>query len=635
MGHQNQGLSRTLPKNFTFPSMAARDPQTPERASTDLDVPPPPPRHSSARVRRSRVRSGTDVFAQAEYDHTTFNDRLSDVPLPSIEFPPAHDAPKLEQSSAMPANDRYLAPPRDQPDMKTPPAQIRATPMDSNPTGAWSRWEYQRAGTTIERPGSVCSNASDSSVSSLETFASRPSIGGSCTSMESELQDPFMNLETPPKKKAEPQPAPSKPRQLTEERWTLEMDAHLWNTYQLYLQDPTITPFKMTPGSIPPLGVTHRVAREAKKSWGKRGLGARLFSKVKPLSRKATPTGKPRSSKTSWSRSETSTRRRLKLLCKRRFSIPPHYQRMIQSRSPTPFLETFSRSRESSQVNASGSDSYATRDLGVSLVSATASGPLSQFAAEENSQSSSAGNSFGRPLHQTDWIASLKADQIDPNDCNLAPRLGSPFKFRTWGPSSSKGKAPVNDTTARRGTVHVPEYRQRMPARLDPLPNLFRGSSAQLDPLPNLLHSSSSQQLETEESSPIAEDTQHHLENLFNQGKVGENGGRVRIRSRGATTSAVSSRRLDQLFSPPSSQSSMQYENTPAKPANPLLDIGEESKRLGSPFKVDGLSRPGFPSKFEKHAPSLSDPFVNGAPQFSGREMKSSRPSDAVEEKHF
>lgn len=615
MAHRQRGLSRTLPKNFTFPSLGADEPKTPEPAATEPDGPPPPPRHSSCRQRRFRARSGTDVFALAEYDHSMPIARLSDIPLPSIEFPPHHDAPNPGPRSTIPDNDRFLAPPRDQLDMKTPPAQIRATPNDPNSAGAWPAWEYQHLGNTIKRPSSVCSNASDSSVSSFETLASRPSVGGSCTSVESESQDPSWYLETPRKQPIERQPSTPKARQLPKERWTLEMDNHLWNTYQLYLQDPTITPFKMTPGSIPPLGVTHRVAREAKRTWGKRRLGQ--FS-LSSQSRNVTPTGKP--SKASWPRSETSTRRRLKLLCKRKFSIAPHYQRMMQSRSPTPFLEAFARSsRESSRANPSaGHGPYTTRDLGVSLVSTSAPGPLSLLTAEDP-PCSTAADSFRRPVY--DGLQGYAIDLgEDPfvNDKYMASRLGSPFKYQTWGPGHSKRRAQRNNPSARRETIHVTGSRWRIPAQFEPVPNLKHRIPAQ-------------DQVDDEPSSPMADDTRHRLEELFNQGKPHENGPqRVRIRNRGATTSAVNSTGLEQLFSPPSSMASIQYEeNTPAKPANPFLNISDEgTKRLGSPFRVDGLSRTEFPGKFIKHTSSRSDPFLNGMLPLPDEELPSSDPTE-------
>lgn len=620
MAYRHQGLSRTLPKNFTFPSLGVDMPKTPEPTSTEPDGPPPPPRHSSCRQQRFRARSGTDVFAQAEYSHSILNTRLSDIPLPSIEFPPTNEAPTPEPRSTLPANDNLLAPPRDRQDMKTPPAQIRTTPIDPSPAGPWPSWEYQDPGNSIKRPDSVCSNASNSSVSSVETLASHHSVGGSCTSMESELQDPFWYLETPRKQLIERPPMPTKSRALPKERWTLEMDNHLWNTYQLYLQDPTITPFKMTPGSIPPLGVTHRVAREAKRTWGKRRLGQFSLSN---RSRNATPTGKP-NSKVSWPRSETSTRRRLKLLCKRKFSIAPHYQRMMQSRSPTPFFEAFARtSRESSRANTSCNVStpYTTRDLGVSLVSTSAPGPLALWAAEENPHSSNS-DPFGCPLYD-------RSQDIDPRAkgplslSDHAPRLGSPFKFQTWGPSRSRRKLQANKPTGRRETIHVTRPRLPIPARFDPLPNVHDSPRTQAEDQANV-----------EESSPMNEDTRHRLDEIFSQGKLNEKGQRrVRIRSRGATTSAVNSNHLEQLFSPPSSSSAPYEEQTPAKPSNPFLSVNENIKRLGSPFKVDGLAHVEFPARNIKHAPSLSDPFMNLQPQPD--QDRNSLPSDRAEERRI
>ena len=52
------------------------------------------------------------------------------------------------------------------------------------------------------------------------------------------------------------------------------MDNHLFNVYQMYLADPSVTPFKTVPGSIPPTGVCHRVAQtsEGDLAQGKQDL---------------------------------------------------------------------------------------------------------------------------------------------------------------------------------------------------------------------------------------------------------------------------------------------------------------------------------------------------------------------------
>ncbi|KAL3460230.1 hypothetical protein BJX64DRAFT_300697 [Aspergillus heterothallicus] len=607
MADRQHGLSRTLPKDFTYPSIGQGEPRTPERASLQLDAPPPPPRHSCSRLRRSRVRSGTDLFAQASYDFSTYHTTSPDVPLPSIEFPLARDVSTIQTGTMIaPPDDHFLAPPRSRIDLKTPPAQIRPDPIEADSASSWSTWNLQAAGDALQRPSSACSNASDSSVSSIETFSSRRSAGGSCTSTESENYDPFFHIEITPKQTAELAPLPtvlrSKPRKHTKAkaRWTFEMDNHLWNTYQLYIQDPTITPFKMTPGSIPPLGVTHRVAREAKRSWETKKIRLdKQFTSSDATSRsgESTPTAKDNASRPSWPRSESSTRRRLKLLCKKKFSIAPHYQRMMQSRSPTPFLDLFSRPSDvQPRPDSNTSAVYATRDLGVSLVSSSIPGPLAQLAAPEPTPERSTENTTMSELQVT-------ASSFDER--GLAPRLGSPFSYHTWGPNNLRKRNLRHTPRARRETIHITGSRLRSPARMDPLPNMVNNSNPSAGAVTQ---------------SPTEQETRRNLEELLRQGKLHDVGHRLTPKG------------LDQLFSPPSSSS--RTEETPSAPKpipNPLLNLsGESIKRLGSPFKMEGLRRTGPSGRISRHAPSLSDPFASGGPsQF--RSMPYHAPSRSQE----
>ncbi|KAL5339413.1 hypothetical protein BJX70DRAFT_159099 [Aspergillus crustosus] len=618
MADRQHGLSRTLPKDFTY--FSAGEPRTPERASIQLDAPPPPPRHSSSRLRRSRVRSGTDLFAQVSHDLSTFNSIAPDMPLPSIEFPSTRDGSGVESGAIVPpTDDQFLAPPRTRVALKTPPAQIRPDPIEAELSSPWSTWNPKAFGEAIQRPSSACSNASDSSVSSIETFGSWQSVGGSCTSTESDHYDPFFHMELGPKQAMDLSPLPTKPQRSLlksakpKERWTSDMDNHLWNTYQLYIQDPTITPFKMTPGSIPPLGVTHRVARQAKRSWERKGIRLDkqfIPADTVPRSGESTPTGRESKAKPSWPKSETSTRRRLKLLCKKKFSIAPHYQRMMQSRSPTPFMDLFSRAsdappRVEAPVNTSAV--YATRDLGVSLVSSSVPGPLAELATRDpfmdaNSQPSGP-RVPGSPRSDLGGPLPTKSSSFDGS--GMVPRLGSPFSYHTWGPNNVRKRNQRHTPRARRETIHVTGSRLRSPPRMDPLPNLVN------NPVP-----SSSVII----NSPTNEDTERNLEELFRQGKVNESGRRrVRIRARGATTSAaVTPKGLDQLFSPPSSSSRPEESSTEKPISNPLLNLsGESIKRLGSPFKMEGFRRTAPPGRISRHAPSLSDPFASGVhPRF-------------------
>lgn len=628
MEDRRAGLSRTLPKNFTFLSTCADEPRTPQRASIHLDVPPlppPPPRATSCHSRRFRTRSGTDVSALAHSDPITWNQTHSDIPLPSIEFPPASPPPSdaavapSSAASGSTSNDRFLAPPRGRTALKTPPAQIRTTPTELNTTGAWSVWDNQQVtGEAIQRPGSSCSHVSDSSVSSVETFASRPSEG-SCTSTESDLQDPFFYLELPKKPVAlqSPPPLPEqdvvnkrRTRQVAaKDRWTGEMDSHLWNTYQSYIQDPTITPFKMTPGSIPPLGVTHRVARKAKRTWDRKAfkLNRDLLSQShRRDDDNNTPTPKAGNSATtrpSWPKSEASTRRRLKLLCRRKFSIALHYQRLMMSRSPAPLEDSSSRESTCFEALGPSSTAFETRDLGVSLVSSSLPGPLSQLAAAEDRPRDvpvDFNHPFGSPK-ETAIATTAPEDSVAKRSLGLnssAPRLGSPFTYHTWGPdnSSSKRRVHRHNPMGRRETIHVTTgFRLRSPPRMDLFSSINNHPQAQ-DP--------------SHASEP---DAYSHLEEFARQGKLNDSGNRrVRIRNRGATTSAVNPRALHQLFSPPSSSS--KNETLPRE--RPVTGhrrnlSGDSIKRLGSPFKMEGIRhRHSSSGRSVQHTPSSSEPFA-------------------------
>lgn len=627
-------LSRTLPKNFTFPSLAADgadEPRTPERPSHNVDV-PKAPRHSfsSCRLPRVRVRSGTDVCARMDLDLFRFQGSGSgaeDVPLPSIEVPQpstSFEAPYPEE----PVNndDRLLAPPRQRMVFKTPEAQIHGTPLEpSSDNYPWPSWDQTPS--DIPRPESACSNISDSSIESIETFASRPSVGGSCTSAESDF-DSYFPLEFPKELEMSSPTLPKKQKvqrnHVKDKTWTRDMDNHLWNTYQLYLQDPTMTPFKMTPGSIPPLGVTSRVARRAKRTWEKRHrITALSTPTAADRSGSSTPKAAEKASKatSAWPKSDAKTRSRLKHLCRRKFCIAPHYQRMMQSRSPEPVADMLGNAESRVHTFAEGScTTYATRDLGVSLgasLVASAPTPLAQLA-----EAPVVGQStewFNNPISTSPKAsphASPKTSFSQPSNqhlrprlqpYNIPPRLGSPFVYSTWGPGGSNRQ--VADLPPRRETVHIPGRRFRRNTHLDLTPR--EGDDVFTS------------------KEPSDEEVQRRLSDYIHDNKFQDIGhGRVRIRNRGATTSAVgpNPRDVSQLFSPPSSLNSSQAEpeeTTPVMkpPVNPLLNLGGENiKRLGSPFKLEGgFKRRTTPGRFIRHAPSTSDPFSSGGiPPYAG-----------------
>ena len=599
-------LSRTLPKNFTF-SLGDNEPKTPERPRTTMDV-PPPPRHSisSGRLPRVRARAGTNVCARMDMDMFQF--RGSDVPLPSIEVPQSTTDFEPPSFRDFTNDERYLAPPRARIDFKTPPAQIRGTPFDPCDTGnPWPSWDQTTGPNNIKRPDSACSSLSNSSIESIETFASRPSVG-SFTSVESDLFDSHFPLEMSKEPEIE---SPSRPQKQSanakafQKSFTREMDTHLWNTYQIYLQDPTMTPFKMTPGSIPPLGVTSRVARRAKKTWGQKG-GRIVESVSKPVDpiEISTPKAVDGEIQLAWPKSDSKTRRRLKMLCRRKFSISPHYQRIMQSRTPEPVVEMFGPPTDTRVKDFADKSAYTTRDLGVSLV--TEPTALSQVTQDVPLTT----DWFNNPVsaHVEPPVAKTPSQHLRVESAPSIPRLGSPFVYSTWGPGGLNRQ--VHDSSARRETVHVPGYRARRNTYFD-----------QSLPSTDDVFASVSR----EQNNPSDQEVERRLENYVRDNKFQDMGhGRVRIRNRGATTSVVNPRDMDQLFSPPSSLNSGPIEpeeTTPVlkPPTNPLVDLGENIKRLGSPFRIEGgHKRREAPKRVTRRAPALSDPFSSGGPSYAG-----------------
>ncbi|GBF65156.1 hypothetical protein TMEN_7873 [Trichophyton mentagrophytes] len=591
--------AHTLPKDFTFFSPSESEPRTPDRPLRDLSH-PPRPHHASHRVRRRRMERKPIPFC------------APDVPLPSIELSRISPAESTgeSQSNSTPAYifegcAGYLDVPRRQrTDPKTPPAQIRDLASQSFDNGAIDGTTTP-VGASITRPSSACSHASDSSFSStsaasFDSFDSFISLGGSCTSPETEIDDPFLaaslpdnkqNLDTPSKSVKN---TPVIPANLSQnQRWTSEMDQHLWNTYQTHLQDPTITPFKMLPGSLPPLGVSHRVAREARRAWMKTKQQQEQQppsqSQSQSQSRSQSLPSQPSESTNSvsrntpqWPRSDAVTRRRLKELCKRKYSIAPHYQRLLESRSPSPppdLLDSYTATA------ATPVSAPFTRDLGISLVSGTLPSDPPEAASTPNIVSNTV-NSMAATAHNDD-----------------IPRLGSPFMYHTWGPSNSRrvsqaDTTPVKPAVDAHDTVHV------------------TGSRLRSGIAPDLFTPTNDNQRLPEATVPADAKDQ-------TPARV-----RIRTRTRGLTTNSSSSSHnsnmlninsrhsLIQLFTPPSGSGSNETDGLPSHNQTHSPEVeGERIKRLGSPFNLDlpASKRPQpHPRQYHRprHAPSRSDTFL-------------------------
>ncbi|KAL9024155.1 MAG: hypothetical protein Q9196_006725 [Gyalolechia fulgens] len=594
-------LSITLPRNFTFHYTEGEEPKTPEQEDATPATAPSPP-HAYRIKRRVRPTIHTSTHTQ-----TRLTQQLQNAPIPTIEAPLVMEPESLRPSVQHPAigpTESYLAPAATRPFMTLPRPRtptVRRVQLS----------EYMRAtppprdlGDSIIRPLSRCSITSDSSDESSGSLTSYPSLGGSCTSPESDAADPFV-LPSVRKSKLALKPNslamteisrhPPNPNLLKQPPvfWTSEMDKHLWSTYMQYVQDPTVTPFKTLPGSVPPLGVCHRVARLARRTW--RGAGPVLPS---PLSDETITTASVRSDSAvpvlttpTWPKSSSSTRRRLRFLAKRKPAIAPHYQRLL--RSPSPFSSSSqARSARASSPLSQEQTAFDTRDIQFSLASSTAAtmqpdGPLAQL-----TQGSSVGpqqqpEQFNDP--PVPWASPPAIPSSDPNHETLfpdlshdlaaePPHLGSPFTgSRTWGPSRSRQHlrptAPRTQSSQQASTIG--------PTLKSPV----RFNSRK--PYSSINKRRAQHQLE-DELSPGGSDKRDLIEQLFG----GHTGGRHRrVRSRGFSLGDVrGDDRLESLFQQQSPEHQTPRLPSESSQMNSLQrpQSGESIRRLGSPFSTNG-----------------------------------------------
>ena len=616
-------LSITLPRNFTFHYTEGEEPKTPEQ---EISIPVPnSPRPGNAYRFKRRSRPGVNSILQDSKDPVS----SSDIPIPTIETPIGVEPtrPVVQHRATEPA-EGYLAPFASRPFMtlpRTPIPQQRRLALGDG----WDASTQKDLGDSITRPMSTCSLLSDSSEDSNGSLTSYPAGDGSCTSPESDAPDPFKfasikkckakNWATLARNDESIQSGLSAKQ--VRVKWTPEMDKHLWSVYHVYLQDPTVTPFKMLPGTAPPLGVCHRVAREAKRSWhgvkisqqhtstASSPPGVDGSSKTAVIfvhrpdspdtirgdrSGSNTPTGATNAKAPLWPKSSSSTRRRLRHLCKCKPRIAPHYQRLLQSRSPSPFSSS-SRTQSRSQSRLSEvsspfeppSTSFNTREIQLSLTTSTATsmqpyGPLAQLGSQNTTGSVPRQEWFNEPPVPWASPTAIPSDVIDADvggneEPTPAPQLlASPFGYHTWGPSRSRQR--IRPTTSRiqssdastlgpslRSPVRFSEtfpYPQKRRARY-PLEDELSpgGSSMQSGLLDNLLESPAE-------------------------------GRHRRVRSRGFSLGDVNTPNpLESLFTPPHSRDGMASVGD-ATSTDPIADPGVPKtpirtiRRLGSPFHL-------------------------------------------------
>lgn len=666
-------MSITLPRNFAPTDAAA--PQTPNQIFAELNL-PPAPHHTTMKVRRrpidmtsftaqnnalppalfaSDIPIPSSITPAQRTFHLSSDPIEPDTPIPSIERINLLARPLFPHSITDPLPSERLQLPayREQPP-RTPPAQTKNTPL-----------ELKRSVWDMPRSTSECSVRSDSSFSSAETFTTRPtSFDGSITSPDIDSLDPFspgkvyIIPDTPTRrgKKLKLKTEWSKEKV----QWSIEMDNHLFNVYQIYLADPAVTPFKTVPGSIPPTGVCHRVARRARETWPRAKRVSRpivqryrirsMFDGLNvPLSKTPEPEDFLRTETSQESReiwpSESATRRRLKQLCKEKFTISAHYQRLRESRSPSPFTDQFQR-RPSSRLHRSTSRplgdeepdaAYATRELGISLVASGATAPLAQLVTGE-SPAMDQDDFFNTPPSIPVQPAvmpqsGLGIQEQEPGKLSVGnniPRLASPFAYSTWnGNTRSSIQHRRRISQNQFDTMHATGSRLLSPFKLEPDLSSNVHKRRALHTLEDELSPRGSS-LEPE-LPPVVEPSQARQELVFTgAGDISQR--RIRLRGRGATLGALNARdRIQGLFDPPTTQTSGPSTNSgiPPVPALPpsltALGAGTRNlapsmlappeqdatqKRLGSPFELDPNKR-SQRQMTPRHMPSLSDPFIS------------------------
>lgn len=432
---ENSTGSTTLPRDFKYRCPLTLT--TPEPNSTVELLQPSPPRQR-LKVRRRNVSN-----LHAPTEHFLASVAAADLPLPTIECPPISE--NLENL------DRY--------DSKLPKLQRRnslpRTPKpilsinDKQTRENWLMRDEQE--NHSNRPSSSHSSNSDFSHDSSYSNSrfGRSSENESCTSPESDYSDPFkftlvVDHEENKNVHGIDEPSTTKlnakihSKVRNDAPWSRAQTAHLWATYLLYLQDPTVTPFRIGASRIPPEGICYRVAREARRSWkGPKSGQIRLPSDglhTRSEIESITPTEKHPQTYAQWPHSSSATRNNLRNLCRQRNSSAIHrFQHYLQSRSPTPFSKpAFCQTPKHTVVDDQDSN-VSFHDMSVSLSISTAvtmqpDGPLIGLAQDGKRDISRPSSKGSLPLYHTEPRRGI---------CGRTNTLGSPFS-RSYGPSSSK-----------------------------------------------------------------------------------------------------------------------------------------------------------------------------------------------------
>ncbi|CZR50260.1 uncharacterized protein PAC_00132 [Phialocephala subalpina] len=589
--------AHTLPRGFRFHH--EEGPKTPEPLSVDEPRQPSPPRP------RLKVRRRNASTLQAPTQQFLASVAAEDIPIPTIEIPrmPLEDSVMVdrEETSAdsgllapQPYTHRFTSPPKT-------PLLMQSFEEAASRRPDWSMMTPEPPQDYFTRPVSSMSNASDTSDDSLYSGsrASRPSDDGSCTSPESEAGDPFQFPIIKGKGKAisyesveqdMPLNGQLRSKHRKDAAWTHAQSAHLWSTYNVYLQDPTVTPFRIGASTVPPEGVCHRVAREARRSWKgpKTALPTRPSrvssnsSRESEKSGSVTPKGDLPKVYCQWPHSSSATRTKLRAMCKANNSAVSRHQH-LQTRSPTPF--TNQNRLRTPEPTRMGVNTFSTKDIALSLTTSTAEsmqpdGPLAKLATDSLETPTPA--TFP-PLEEYQPLSIPKSRSMGSGITEFGGRrLGSPFVARTYGPSSSKNLHPYdNRPSPPRSQSDVLGPSLRSPVRFDK---------------PRSLNSTQKRRAQHDLEEELSPSGAIVRPSILNEQLFGTPFTQRRVRSRGfslgdeallhRSPGIFQSSTSPDLRAPPKMEIITPEPNSSAAPR--LLPPANISPRLGSPFSESG-----------------------------------------------
>ncbi len=416
-------------------------------------------------------------------------------------------------------------------------------------------------------------------------------------------------------------------------KWTPEMDHHLESTYLMYLRDPRVTPFKMLPGVPPPLGVCSRVACKARRTWShQRAITPSSLDTILESDRSVRQ-GSPDTIRpdtagdryhrqpVSWP-SDAATRKRLRKLVKGKPQLSAHYQRLLRTRSPSPFTSSSAPSRSSETPVAS----FSGRDMKMSLITSTApsmqpEGPLAQLSSDDTTNDESQVRPQSRRSSRpSDWFARIGRSSAHQKSLSLQSELRLDCDF---GQTSGLLASPFDEGPARTHLLHSMTTTKSLGR------SAFSGMNRKVPSLdsPIVLTGaptaprSLKRRFKSDEEKP----RRPVLADVF--GPPTDDG--VNLRNRGFTVGAVrASDKLTRIFEPTifepptasSSSSSADHEMTEAPPALDLSHLGpigsrsaprrlaEPIPRLGSPFMETPNTRSLFNTFPRSYVPTSANP---------------------------